>query len=148
MLLDLDAWKQRLADALPDEIARNVKIAESVAATATGIQTYPSVYVCNVSGKGLDVSGSALRRNVEQTRVSLVFKFRRLGDAHGEKRVMQLTEAMRCAVIALCGDRSAPAWICPDAFASDEIKMVDYATNKISDEILQGVLVFTVKTQI
>ena len=142
MLLDLDAWKQRLADALPDEISRNVKIAESVAATATGIQTYPSVYVCNVSGKRLDVSGSQLRKDVDQTRVSLVFKFRRLGDLHGETRLMQMTEAMKIARKALTG------WICPDAFASDEVRAVDYATNTISDEILQGVLVFTVKTQI
>ena len=142
MLLDLDAWRQRLADALPEEIARNVKIAESVAATASGIQTYPAVYVCNVSGRRLDVSGSQLRRDVDQTRVSLVFKFRRLGDAHGGKRLMQLTEAMRCARKALVG------WVCPDAFASDEVQAVDYATNTINDEILQGVLVFTVMTQI
>ena len=142
MLLNLEAWRQRLADALPDEISRNVKIAESVAATASGIQTYPSVYVCNVSGKRLDVSGSQLRKDVDQTRVSLVFKFRRMGDLNGEKRLMQMTDAMKIARKALTG------WICPDSFAGDEVSAVDYATNTINDEILQGVLVFTVRTQI
>lgn len=139
MLLDLESWRQRLADALPDV---RVKIAETVAATALGIQEYPAVYVCNPSGRRVDVSGSQLRKDVDQTRVSMVFKFRRLGNQQGDKRLIQMTEAMKIARKTFTG------WICPDAFASDEVRAVDYATNTINDEVLQGVLVLTVKTQI